>query len=197
MIEDQQKEALESIDLIKEIVFQTKKEMSLSGCGWLAIIWGIFCFVGFAGEKLFIVNGPMEGLWWTILTAIAFFATYLVVKSRIKSRPQKHRRRYMRRFFLFWIPLIILAYTLCLFCVFLPGLSPEYITIFILLVVCTGYLMLGFLFVKEILYMGVVGMISTILTAIFFLEYSDIILSVLFGSGLIITGIVVNHKWKK
>ena len=197
MIEDQRKQALENIELIKEIVLQTKKEMSLSGGGWIAIIWGIFCFVGFAGERLFLADGPLEGLWWTILTVITIFATYLVVRGRVKSHSQKYRRRYMRWFFLFWIPLLILAYTLCLFCVFLPGLSHEYITIFILLVISTGYLMLGFLFFKEILFMGALGMIGTIITAIFFLEYSDIILSVLFGTGLIITGFVINHKWKQ
>lgn len=195
MNEDQRQQALENIDLIKGIVLQTKKEMSLSGGGWIAIIWGIFCFLGILGEKLFRLSGPYEGLWWTILTVIGIFATYLFIRTKHKSYPQKHRQS-VRWFFLFWIPLLILAYTLCLFCVFLPGLSRQYITIFILLVVSTGYLMLGLMFFKEILLMGALGLAATILTAIFFLEYNDIILSVLFGTGLILTGIFINHKWK-
>jgi len=195
MKENQKQQALENIELIKEIVLQTKKDMSLSGGGWIAIIWGIFCFVGILGEKFFLLRGPYEGLWWTVLSLIALCATYLFVKSKRKSYPQKHRHS-VRWFFLFWIPLLMLAYTLCLFCIFLPGLSPQYITIFILLVVSTGYLMLGFMFFKEILLMGALGFVATILTAIFFLQYNDIILSLLFGTGLILTGIFINHKWK-
>jgi hypothetical protein len=80
--------------------------------------------------------------------------------------------------------------------VFLPGISKDYIGIFILLVISTGYIMLGLMFVKEILLIGIIGFISTILTAIFFLEYSDIILNILFGSGLIIFGLAANRKWK-
>ena len=103
----------------------------------------------------------------------------------------------MKWFFLFWIPLLILAYTLTLFTVFLPGLSPQYITIFILLVISTGYLILGLLFFKEMLFMGVLGMVSTIITAIFFLEHNEIILSLLFGTGLIISGVLINRKWRR
>lgn len=197
MTDEQRQEALENIELIKEMVFQTKKEMSLSGGGWIAIIWGIFCFVGIAGERLFIPNGALEGVWWLALTFIAIFATFLVIRGKLKPQTQKYRRRYMRWFFLFWIPLIILAYTLCLFCVFLPGLSPKYITIFILMVISTGYLILGLMFIRMMLFMGTLGMISTVITAIFFLEYNDIILSILFGIGLITTGIVVNLKWRQ
>ena len=194
-MEDQKQQALENIELIKEVVFQTKRDMSLSGGGWIAIMWGIFCFVGMLGVRLFLLSGLYAGLWWTALTVITVFATYLFIRTKHTSHPQKHRQS-TRWFFLFWIPLLILAYTLCLFCVFLPGLSPQYITIFILLVISTGYVMLGFMFFKEILLMGALGFVATILTAIFFLEYNDIILSVLFGTGLILTGIFINHKWK-
>ena len=152
MMEDQKQQALENIELIKDIVLQTKRDMSLSGGGWIAIIWGIFCYVGILGEKLFHFSGPYEGLWWTILTVIGIFITYLFIKAKHKSRPHRHSQS-VRWFFMFWIPLLILAYTLCLFCVFLPGLSRQYITIFILLVVSTGYLMLGFMLFKEILLM--------------------------------------------
>ena len=89
-----------------------------------------------------------------------------------------------------------LAYTLALFCIFLPGLSPEYITIFILLVIATGYIMLGLMFFRGIFFMGLIGMVGTIITAIFFLDHSEIILGALFGTGLLISGLVINIKWK-
>ncbi len=44
--------------------------------------------------------------------------------------------------------------------------------------------------------MGIIGYISSIICAIFFLGWSDIILGTLFGVGLIITGIVINKQWK-
>jgi len=196
-MENERQEALENIELIKDMVLQTKKQMSLSGAGWIAIIWGIYCWIGIAGSWMFIPHGIFEGVWWTGLGFIGLLATFLVVKYKIKPQPERSKTKYMRWFFLFWIPLLILAYTLALLCVFLPGLSHQYITIFILLVVSTGYMMIGFMMFKEMLFMGILGMAATILTAFFFLEYNGIILSVLFGVGLIITGIVINHKWRE
>ena len=58
MNENQQQEALESIELIKEMVFRTKKEMSLARSGWIAIAWGIFCYLGIAGQKLLNLVDP-------------------------------------------------------------------------------------------------------------------------------------------
>ncbi len=197
MNENQQQEALESIELIKEMVFRTKKEMSLARSGWIAIAWGIFCYLGISGQKLLNLVDAQIGLWWGCLTLITLAITFLIVKANMRTQPQSMRKQKMRWFLLFWLPLLILSYTLTFFSIFLPGISESYITVFILLVVSTGYLMLGFLFVKELLIMGTFGMISTILTAIFFLEYNDIILSILFGTGLIITGFYINHKWKK
>jgi hypothetical protein len=197
MNEIQQQEALESIELIKEMVIRTRKEMSLSGGGWISIVWGVFCYLGIVGQKLFNLYEEQIGLWWGGLTVLALTATFLIVRANVKKQTKGKGKEFVRWFFLFWLPLLILAYTLTFFCIFLPGISENYITIFILLVVSTGYLMLGFLFVKELLIMGALGMIGTILTAIFFLEYNDIILSILFGTGLIVTGLYVNHKWKK
>lgn len=194
MTEDEKQTALDNINLIKEMVSQTKRNMSLSGGGWIAIIWGIFCIIGFAGVRIFKLFGALEGLWWGVLTIITLLMTYLIVKARNRIQPQKSGHEIMRWFFLFWLPLIILAYTLAFFCVFLPRLLTEYITVFIYLVVATGYMMLGFLFVKKLLILGILGMSSTIVTAIFFLEYSDIILNLFFGIGLIITGIVINRN---
>lgn len=197
MIEDERQEALENIKLIKEMIIQTKRSMSHSGGGWIAILWGLFCIIGISGQKIFKIFGAMEGLWWGILTVIAVLSTYLVVRARTRIQTQRTGQDMMRRIFLFWLPLVVLAYTLTLFCVFLPGLSTEYITIFIFLVVSTGYLILGFLFAKRLLIMGILGMLCTIITAIFFLEYSDIILNLFFGIGLILTGIVINRKWQQ
>jgi hypothetical protein len=196
MTEDQQREALENIGLIKNLVFETKKEMSLSGGGRIAYIWGIFSYVGAVGARLFAFKDAMMGLWWTVLTIIGVIATLVVVKTKMGSQSKGARTEYVRWFVTFWFPLLVLAYTLALFCVFLPGLSEMYITIFILLVISTGYVMLGLMFVRELLVMGALGILSTILTAVFFLEYNDIILGMLFGTGLMITGIIINRKWK-
>ena len=196
MTEDQQREALENIGLIKDLVFATKKEMSLSGGGWIAYIWGIFCYIGTAGTRIFDFKDAMIGLWWTALTVIGVIATLVVVKTKIASQDKGERKEFVRWFVIFWLPLLVLAYTLALFCVFLPGLSEMYITIFILLVISTGYVMLGLMFVREILIMGVLGILGTIITAVFFLEYNDIILGILFGTGLIITGFIINRKWR-
>lgn len=196
MKEYEKREALENIELIKELVIQTKKHMGLYGGGWIPLIWGIFCLIGVSGQRLFFPQGPPAGLWWTILAGIALFASYLVVKKSLKSHPQKRRRQGMRWFFLFWIPLIILAYVLTFFIVFIPELSRLYIPVAILLVISTGYLIIGSLFFRGILAMGIIGFVGSIVTAIFFLEYADIILGLLFGLGLITTGLVINLRWK-
>jgi len=65
-----------------------------------------------------------------------------------------------------------------------------------LLVVSTGYLIVGLLFYRGIFYMGVIGYVGSLICAVYFLEYNDIILGILFGVGLILTGLVINKKWK-
>jgi len=197
MTEDEKRQALENIGFIKDIVTQTNKEMSLSGGGWISIIWGIFCLVGFAGQKLLNLFGPSRGLYWTILTIIGCLATLFVVKSRLKTQSQKIRGYFIRGFFLFWIPLIVLAYTLTFFCIFLPDIPHKYIPVFIMLVISTGFLIIGFLFTKEILFMGIIGFVGTVLIAIFFMKYTDLALGLLFGVGLIVTGLISNLKWKE
>ncbi len=196
MNEDKRQEALENIELIKELVLQTKMHIGHHGGGWISIIWGVFCFVGVAGQRLFIPHGALMGVWWIVLAIIAGFATFLTVKKYLKSQPALTQQNYIKYFLQFWIPLILLGYTLATFIALLPSLSNHYISPIILLVVSTGYLMIGFMFYKGILYMGIIGYIASIISAIYFLEYSDIILGVLFGTGLIITGLFINKQWK-
>ena len=196
MNENIKQEALESIELIKELVLQTKKNISHYGGGWICFIWGIFSFVGVAGQRLLVPHGPLTGVWWIALAAITGFATFLVSRHYAKTQPAPDQQNKWRHFLLFWIPLILLAYTLAAFIGFTPSLPDNYISIAILLVVSTGYLILGFTFFKGILYMGIIGYFGSIFCAIYFLEYSDIILGVLFGTGLIITGLFINKQWK-
>jgi hypothetical protein len=196
MNEDKREEALENIELIKELVIQTKKHIGHYGGGWICIIWGIFSFVGVAGQRLFIPQGTLLGVWWTVLAAVAGFGTYLITRSYAKNQPVKAQHDYTRYFLKFWIPLLLLGYTLAILVAATPSISKNYISIVILLVVSTGYLIIGFLFYKGILVMGCIGYIGSIVSAIYSPEYSDIILGILFGTGLIITGIVINKQWK-
>jgi hypothetical protein len=196
MNEERKQEALENIELIKELVVQTKKHIGHYGGGWICIIWGIFSLVGVAGQRLLIPHGPWIGVWWMALTVVAGFGTYLVARGYTKNQSVKAQKEYSQYFIRFWIPLILLAYTLAIFVASMPSLSTDYIPIVILLVVSTGYLMIGFLFYKGILFMGSIGYVGTILCAIYFLEFSDIFLGILFGAGLIITGLFIIKQWK-
>jgi hypothetical protein len=196
MNEEKKQEALENIELIKELVIQTKQHIGNYGGGWISIIWGMFSFVGVAGQRLFIPHGPLIGVWWTALSVVAGFGTYLTMRSYTKNKPVRSKKDHMRYFLLFWIPLLLLGYTLATFIALMPSLSNHYISIVILLVVSTGYLTIGFLFNRSILFMGCIGFVGSIICAIFFLEYSDIILGALFGTGLIITGLFINKQWK-
>jgi len=196
MMEDEKRQALENIELIKEFITQTNQEMRYSGGGWISIIWGIFCLVGFGGQRLLNIFGALRGLWWLTLSVIGCLITYFFVKNRVRTQSQKRRRYMIKGLYLFWLPLLILAYVLASFCIFVPEISYKYIPIFILLVISTGFLIIGFLFNKEILLMGTIGFVGTIVTGIFFLNYADVILGLLFGVGLIATGLISNLRWK-
>ena len=196
MNEDTRQEALENIELIKELIVQTKQHIGHYGGGWICIIWGIFSFVGVAGQRLFVPHGTWIGVWWTLLAIITGFGTFLISRGYMKNDPIRAQHEYTRYFFLFWIPLLLLGYTLAILVAANPALSNNYISIVILLVVSTGYLTIGLLFFKGILFMGCAGYLGSILCAIYFLEYSDIILGILFGVGLIATGLFINKQWK-
>jgi hypothetical protein len=158
----------------------------------------VFCLVGVAGQRLLIPHGALIGVWWAVLAVVAGLATYLVTLRYLKTQPVRAQHDYLRYFLRFWIPLMILGYTLAAFIALIPSLSNHYISIVILLVVSTGYLIIGFLFYRGILFMGCIGYVSSIICAIYFLKFSDIILGILFGVGLIITGlfILINKQWK-
>jgi len=196
MVEKEKQEALESIELIKTIILQTKKEISLYGGGWISIIWGIFCFVGVAGPRLFIPQGYWIGIWWTVLGVVGILATIKVSRSSMHNKPTKEKKEHMRAFLLFWLPLIVLGYSLSTMIAIHPSISNDYISPVILMTISTGYLIIGFLFFRGLIYMGVIGYLSSVLTAVFIPEFSDVILGAVFGVGLIITGIVMNKKWK-
>ena len=196
MNEDKRQEALENIELIKHLVLQTKKHVGQYGGGWICIIWGVFCFVGVAGQRLLIPHGPLMGVWWMGLAVVAGFATFLVARGNLKTEPIRAQHDYLRYFLRFWIPLLLLGYTLAILIALLPSLSNHYISIVMLLVVTTGYLIIGLMFYRGMLYMGFIGYVGSIICAVFILEYSDIILGILFGVGLILTGLVINKQWK-
>ena len=196
MAEKEKQEALENIELIKAIILRTKNEISLYGGGWISIIWGIFCFVGVAGPRLFIPQGYWIGIWWTVLGVVGIMATIKVSRSFMQNKPTKEKKEHMRLFLLFWLPLIVLGYSLSTMIALHPSISNDYISPVILMTISTGYLIIGFLFFKGLLYMGAIGYISSVLTAAFIPEFGDIILGSIFGVGLIITGLVMNKKWK-
>jgi len=197
MRDEEKREALENISLIKELIAQTNREMSYSGGGLISIIWGIFCIVGFGGEMLLKPVDLFEGIYWTALGAIFILATYLVIRKKLKTKPKKISSYLIRGFFLFWLPLIILALVLSSFCVFLPGFSPNYIPVVIMLVISAGYLIIGFLFNREILLLGTIGFVGTTITAIFFLKYIPLFFILVFGGGLILTGLISNRRAKE
>jgi uncharacterized oligopeptide transporter (OPT) family protein len=123
-------------------------------------------------------------------------ATVMVSRSSMQGQPKKERKDSMRWFLLFWLPLMVLSYTLSFLIALHTAISNDYIACVTLMVISTGYLIIGFLFFRGLLYMGVIGYLSSVLTAVFLPKYGDIILGVIFGVGLIITGLVMNKKWK-
>ena len=89
MIEDEKRQALENIELIKEFISQTNKEMSYSGGGWISIIWGIYCLVGFGGQRLLNIFGASRGLWWLALSVIGCLITYFFVRNRTQTQSKR------------------------------------------------------------------------------------------------------------
>ncbi len=196
MIDEQQKEALENISLIKGLITESRKELQYTGGGWICIIWGLYSLLGYAGQRLFALARLYDwaGLWWVALSVPAFFFSVLVIRNRAKTQSVKLRRTLIRAFLLFWVPLLMLMAVLIVFCLVLNDLPDYYLGPFILLVVSTGYLMLGLLFQRSILVMGILGFAVTLVVTLFFIKQAGLILSLFFGIGLIITGLVLNRK---
>ncbi|MGB9004237.1 MAG: hypothetical protein WCB96_00785 [Candidatus Aminicenantales bacterium] len=196
MIDEQQKEALENISLIKDLITESRKELQYTGGGWIAIIWGLYCLLGYGGQQLFALDRLYDwaGLWWVALSVPAFFLSVLVIRNRAKTQSVKLRRTLTRAFLLFWVPLLMLMAVLIVLCLVQADLPDHYLVPFILLVVSTGYLMLGLLFQRSILVMGLIGFAGTVAVTLLFIEQAGLLLSLLFGIGLIVTGLVLNRK---
>lgn len=124
----------------------------------------------------------------------AFFLSVLVIRNRAKTQSVKLRRTLIRAFLLFWVPLLMLMAVLIVLCLVQADLPDHYLVPFILLVVSTGYLMLGLLFQRSILVMGLIGFAGTVAVTLLFIKQAGLLLSLLFGIGLIITGLVLNRK---
>jgi len=196
MTQEERQAALESISLIKNLMTESRKELYSSGGGWIAIIWGIYSLLGYGGQRLFAWAKlyAWEGLWWLALSVPAFFLSVMVIRNRAKTQSAKLRRSLTRAFLLFWVPLLMLMAVLIVFCLVLSDLPDHYLVPFILLVVSTGYLMLGFLFQRSILVMGIIGFTGTVVVTLLFIKQASLLLSLLFGSGLILTGLFLNRK---
>lgn len=196
MTDDEKKDALDSIALIKSLVDQSHKEMTLSGSGWICIIWGAYTFLGYGGARLLHAAGAhlASGLWWPFLAAFAFAASVIVIRRKTATQSSRVKGTLTGWFMLFWIPLVLLMAALVALCGLLPDLPAKYVVPFILLVVSTGYLMVGLMFHRSLLVMGVLGFAGTMITTLFFIELAGLILTLLFGLGLTATGIVLNRK---
>jgi len=197
MNEDEKNEAMENIRLIKDLVMKTKTEMVKVSSGWIAIVWGIFCIIGFLGQQFLIPQNAWSAAWWTGLSGIAVFATFRISRSQMSGRSREWIRFVIWKFIGFWLPLVFLGYALVAFCLLHPEVSPDYISVAFMLVISTGYMILGTMVDRVMLYMGLVGFIGSLVTAIFFLSLSSLIFCVLFGIGLIVSGWVMIVKEKK
>lgn len=196
MTESEKQDALDSIALIRNLVEQSQKEMTHAGSGWICIIWGLYTFLGYAGSQLLHRAGAffLSGLWWPFLMPFGFAASILVIRRKMTTRSCKVRGSLTGWFVLFWIPLVLLMVALAALCGLLPDLPAKYGLPFILLVVSTGYLMVGLVFHKGLLAMGILGFAGTMVTTLFFIEQAGLIFTLLFGLGLIITGLILNRK---
>jgi len=196
MTDDEKQAALESISLIKDLMTESRRELQYTGGGWIAIIWGLYCLLGYGGQRLFALAKlyTWEGLWWVALAVPSFFFSVLVIRTRAKTHSAKLKRSLIRAFLLFWVPLLMLMAVLIVFCLVLNDLPDHYLVPFVLLVVSTGYLMLGFLFQRSILVMGLIGFAGTVAVTLLFIEQAGLLLSLLFGLGLILTGLILNRK---
>ncbi len=196
MTESEKQDALDSISLIRNLVEQSHREMTHAGSGWICIIWGLYTFLGYAGSHLLHRAGAflLSGLWWPFLMLFGFAASVMVIRRKTTTQSPKVRGGLTGWFVLFWTPLILLAGALVALCGLLPDLPVKYIVPFILLVISTGYLMVGLIFHKSLLVMGVLGFAGTMVTTLFFIEQAGLILTLLFGLGLIATGLVLNRK---
>jgi hypothetical protein len=196
MTDAEKQKALESITLIRELMTQSQKEISHSGGGWISIIWGIYCFLGYAGSRLFnsLKIHTLAGLWWPFLAVVAFFLSAWLIRKRSATQSSKIKGTMVRWFVLFWVPLVLLMAAQCTLFALLSDLPVKYMIPFILLVVSTGYIMVGLLFHKSILVMGVLGFAGSLISALFFIDQAPLILTLLFGVGLIITGLIFNRK---
>ncbi|OGD16759.1 MAG: hypothetical protein A2Y69_02460 [Candidatus Aminicenantes bacterium RBG_13_59_9] len=196
MTDSEKQDALESIALIKSHLDRSQKEMTHSGSGWICIVWGLYTFLGYAGSRLLHLAGAylLAGLWWPFLAAIAFVVSVIVIRRKTATQSSKIKGTMTGWFMLFWIPLLLLIAALVALCGLLPDLPVKYSLPFILLVVSTGYLMVGLMFHKSLLAMGILGFAGTMVTTLFFIEQAGLILTLLFGLGLIATGFVLNRK---
>ncbi|MBM3296278.1 MAG: hypothetical protein FJY83_01630 [Candidatus Aminicenantes bacterium] len=196
MTDSEKQEALESIALIKSLVERSHKDMTRSGSGWICIIWGLFTFLGYAGSRLFHGAGAYlaSGLWWPFLSVVAFAASVIVIRRKTATRSSKVKGTMTGWFILFWVPLVLLMAALVALCGLLPDLPSKYGLPFILLVVSTGYLMVGLMIHKSLLPMGILGFAGTFVTTVLFMDHAGLILTLLFGLGLIATGLVLNRK---
>ncbi|MBN1272218.1 MAG: hypothetical protein JXB26_08085 [Candidatus Aminicenantes bacterium] len=188
------KQALESVELIRQLASQTREDMYSYRADLICYIWGVFTLLGFSGQRWLFHFSRGSGLWWAFLSIAGFVATFFVIKAHKRPQPKKQTRHAMKGFLFFWIPFILLAYVLALFCMLSPDIHPAYIAVVFMLVVSTGFMIIGLLFYRVLFFMGCLGFASAVISGIYFVYYADIFLGLIFGLGLIVTGLVSRKK---
>lgn len=188
MEEEEKKQALESVELIRKLVSRTKDDMYSHRSDLICFIWGVFSLVGFAGQRWLFRFGRGTGLWWALLSIAGFAATIIAIKAHKRPEPAKQTRYAMKGFLFFWIPFLLLAYALAFFCMFYPGISSLYIPVAFLLVISTAFMIIGLLFYRSLFILGCAGFAGSVTAVLYFIRYADIVVGFILGIGLIVTG---------
>lgn len=182
-------QALKDIEFIKHLVDRNRKKAHNSAP--YLYIWGTYCTLGYLAMHFY--RHPSINWYWLIASLICSILTAIVgIRQTRKYGPRESDRSYGM---IFWGPAIAAfgtAYALIL----LGAINVQYIPILFMLTTGLLYINYGTLLGRVFSLLGWWFIVLSIVTGKFFFEQQLLVLGLLGGGAIILTGVLV-QRWER
>ncbi|MNI37730.1 hypothetical protein D3C73_918420 [compost metagenome] len=178
--------ALQDIEFIKQLMTRNRQKLDQSPP--FLFIWGTYMMVGFIGMQF---DHAVWQMWyWGIASIMGGILSAIVGirQSRHATKQEGGSNGWM-----FWLPFLVVLFSGS-FLMFTGVVKMEYISLFWLNLIGIAYVSMGPLVGKGPVFLGIWFVILSVLVKLFFLDFQFLILGLLGGGSMLVTGLFLLRR---
>ncbi len=182
-------QALQDIAFIKQLIARNQQKLDHSPP--FLYIWGTYMTLGYIGMQFITTLWP---IWfWSCGTIVASILTS-IVGARLPKQPSSQEGGSYG--WMFWLPFAVTLLSWG-FMMAADIVREEYLSVFWCALIGIAYVSLGALVGKGPVILGIWFIVLAIGTRLFFLDYQFLLLGLLGGGSVILTGVLLQLRRRK